>query len=333
MCRALGSCVWGRARRVNLRGCCRKLHKHLARVCKRAAEPRARRARGCCGERAHSFQALLGRSLSQRAEHSAPRAARCVRTLQHSREAKKHSSSAYKAVHRAARTPSIKGMHGFVRRCRACFLLNVDASEPSRSGVRRGRYDELKGSAAMECAACAEYFAGLVVTPCGALTLEPALLDAAPFSTFAEARARERERELQFMAGNICGSGWTKRPGHTMCALHTSPIPVEVRAGLRPHARPINVPTIYFACAELSVAALSLAAVCAQYDCAFPGHGPGRCAHTCSREGRQVGLAGPCSGGARLRSSSRMHTCSCKGRQPGLRFFAAGPLSLDTAAV
>jgi hypothetical protein len=148
-------------------------------------------------------------------------------------------------------------MHGFVRRCRTCRLTNIGACEQSWSGVWRGRYDELKGSAAMECAACAEYFAGLVVTPCGALTLEPALVDAAPFSTFAEARARERERELQFMAGDICGSGWTKRPGHTMCALHTSPIPVEVRAAPRPHAR---LSKIAVGAVVWSVAALSHAA-------------------------------------------------------------------------
>ena len=94
-----------------------------------------------------------------------------------------------------------------------------------------GRYDELKGAAALECAACAEYFAGLVVDG-SALTLDAAVIASAPFTTFAEARARERERELQFMTGDICGSGWAKRPGHTMCALHTSQIPVEARAGL-----------------------------------------------------------------------------------------------------
>lgn len=92
------------------------------------------------------------------------------------------------------------------------------------------RYDELKGAATLECAACAEYFAGLVVDG-SALTLDAAVVASAPFTTFAEARARERERELQFMTGDICGSGWTKRPGHTMCALHTSQIPVEARPG------------------------------------------------------------------------------------------------------
>lgn len=63
----------------------------------------------------------------------------------------------------------------------------------------------------------------------GALTLEPSVISSSPFSTFAEARARERERELQFTTGDICGSGWHKRPGHTLCALHTSAISIEAR--------------------------------------------------------------------------------------------------------
>lgn len=117
----------------------------------------------------------------------------------------------------------------------SCFTLDVldglaASWTPLSLFVSSDRYEELKGAATLECAACAEYFAGLVVDG-SALTLGAAVVASAPFTTFAEARARERERELQFMTGDICGSGWTKRPGHTMCALHTSQIPVEARPG------------------------------------------------------------------------------------------------------
>ena len=50
-----------------------------------------------------------------------------------------------------------------------------------------------------------------------------------PFATFTESKLRERERELQFMTGDICGSGWQKKPGLSMCHLHTSPVPIEVK--------------------------------------------------------------------------------------------------------
>ena len=43
-------------------------------------------------------------------------------------------------------------------------------------------------------------------------------------SPAALSQAREKQREAQFMPG-ICGSGWKKRPGATMCALHTAPVP------------------------------------------------------------------------------------------------------------
>lgn len=98
-------------------------------------------------------------------------------------------------------------------------------------GLFAMRYDELRGSAALDCPACMEFYSGLVVHE-GQLTLEERLVhtDPGPFAAFAEAHARERERELQFMTGDICGSGWQKRPGVTMCALHTSPVPIEAIA-------------------------------------------------------------------------------------------------------
>lgn len=69
-------------------------------------------------------------------------------------------------------------------------------------GLFAMRYDELKGSAALDCPACLEFYSGLVVAG-GQLTLEDKVVNAAtgPFATFAEARLRERERELQFMTG------------------------------------------------------------------------------------------------------------------------------------
>ena len=98
-------------------------------------------------------------------------------------------------------------------------------------GLFAMRYDELRGSAALDCPACMEFYSGLVVTD-GQLTLEDKLVqtEPGPFAAFAEAHVRERERELQFMTGDICGSGWQKRPGVTMCALHTSPVPYEAIA-------------------------------------------------------------------------------------------------------
>ena len=81
-------------------------------------------------------------------------------------------------------------------------------------GLFAMRYDELRGSAALDCPACMEFYSGLVVTD-GQLTLEEKLVhtEPGPFAAFAEAHMRERERELQFMTGDICGSGWQKRPG------------------------------------------------------------------------------------------------------------------------
>ena len=94
---------------------------------------------------------------------------------------------------------------------------------------------ELRNSDALKCPACAEFYAGLVVQDekesergKERLSLEKSILAGQPFTTFAESKARERERELQFMAGDICGSGWVKRKGgESMCALHTAPVPLE----------------------------------------------------------------------------------------------------------
>lgn len=121
------------------------------------------------------------------------------------------------------------------------------------------RYDELKCSAQLDCpsecqraltpqafcvvvhvklsvmhvfAACQEFYAGLVCLESGSLTLEEHIVVGQPFATFTESKLRERERELQFMTGDICGSGWQKKPGLSMCHLHTSPVPIEVE-GLR----------------------------------------------------------------------------------------------------
>lgn len=77
-------------------------------------------------------------------------------------------------------------------------------------------------------AACQEFYAGLVCLDSGSLTLEEHIVLGQPFATFTESKLRERERELQFMTGDICGSGWQKKPGLSMCHLHTSPVPIEV---------------------------------------------------------------------------------------------------------
>ncbi len=86
----------------------------------------------------------------------------------------------------------------------------------------------------MECEACATFYVGLSVENGQTLTLEDSILESQPFRNFAEAKQRERERELQFMTGGICGNGWTRTPGNTMCNLHTS----SVRSRSPP--RPVN---------------------------------------------------------------------------------------------
>jgi len=78
-------------------------------------------------------------------------------------------------------------------------------------------------------AACQEFYAGLECLESGSLTLEEHIVLGEPFATFTESKLRERERELQFMTGDICGSGWQKKPGSSMCHLHTSPVPIEVK--------------------------------------------------------------------------------------------------------
>ncbi|KAK9810021.1 hypothetical protein WJX72_003525 [[Myrmecia] bisecta] len=105
--------------------------------------------------------------------------------------------------------------------CSRCFGLFV---------MRYGELASLHCSgegAALDCPACAEFYAGLVVLESGAVALSDELLRTQPFAAFEEARLRERERELQFMTGNICGSGWQKKSHQTMCNLHTSPVPYE----------------------------------------------------------------------------------------------------------
>lgn len=96
-------------------------------------------------------------------------------------------------------------------------------------GLFQLRYEELRSSSTLDCPACYECYAGLCVAEDGALAVETEIVHSQPFSAFAESRLRERERELQFMTGDICGSGWTKRPGANVCRLHTSAVPYEVR--------------------------------------------------------------------------------------------------------
>ena len=74
------------------------------------------------------------------------------------------------------------------------------------------RYEEMKGAATLDCPACQEFYAGLVVSETGEIAVEDAIVRSEPFTLFAEGRLREREREMQFMTGDICGSGFQKRP-------------------------------------------------------------------------------------------------------------------------
>jgi hypothetical protein len=86
------------------------------------------------------------------------------------------------------------------------------------------RFEELRGAAPVECQACATFYVGLVVENGQTLTLEESIIQDQPFKNFADAKAREREREMQFMAGGICGNGFTRKNGNSMCNLHTSSV-------------------------------------------------------------------------------------------------------------
>ncbi|KAK9805979.1 hypothetical protein WJX73_010583 [Symbiochloris irregularis] len=115
---------------------------------------------------------------------------------------------------------------------RKALFQRIRAQYCSRCyGLFAMRYDELQGSASLDCPACMEFYSGLVVSG-SQLTLEPKLVHAepGPFAAFAETRIREREREMQFMTGDICGSGWQRRPGVNVCALHSQTIPADAIA-------------------------------------------------------------------------------------------------------
>ncbi|GFR44722.1 hypothetical protein Agub_g6046, partial [Astrephomene gubernaculifera] len=78
-----------------------------------------------------------------------------------------------------------------------------------------------------QCAICAAghaCFAGLSVLEDGAVTLTDELLGAHPFGLFEQARMWELDREQHFVSGEVCGSGWCKRPGVNKCKLHTGPV-------------------------------------------------------------------------------------------------------------
>ncbi|GMH40020.1 hypothetical protein BSKO_07924 [Bryopsis sp. KO-2023] len=97
-------------------------------------------------------------------------------------------------------------------------------------GLFQLRYEELRGNPPSDCPTCKECYSSLVVGDDGSLRLQEDIISSDPFQKFLDAKSRERERELQFMTGNICGSGWVKRPGQNMCSLHTTPVPCEALA-------------------------------------------------------------------------------------------------------
>ena len=119
------------------------------------------------------------------------------------------------------------------------------------------RFEELRGASPVECEACATFYVGLVVENGQTLTLEDSILESQPFRNFAEAKQRERERELQFMTGGICGNGWTRTPGNTMCNLHTS----SVRGPCLPDHRDHQQASSWAACTPMILRAPSLPAV------------------------------------------------------------------------
>jgi hypothetical protein len=109
---------------------------------------------------------------------------------------------------------------------RQALFQKIRAQYCSRCfGLFQLRYEELRSSSTLDCPACHECYAGLMVGEDGCLTLEDSIMQHADliFSTFAEAELRDRERELQIMTGDICGSGWQKRPGQTVCRCAAAP--------------------------------------------------------------------------------------------------------------
>lgn len=63
-------------------------------------------------------------------------------------------------------------------------------------GLFQLRYHELKASCAASDAPCYACYAGLAVAEDGSLVVEAEIVNSQPFSAFAEARAREVERQV-----------------------------------------------------------------------------------------------------------------------------------------
>lgn len=90
------------------------------------------------------------------------------------------------------------------------------AESPLLAGLFQLRYEEIKGQAELECPACQAFYAGLQVGENGEVVAVEAIIESDPFALFAEGKLRERERELQFINGDICGSGFVKKNGSNM---------------------------------------------------------------------------------------------------------------------
>lgn len=113
--------------------------------------------------------------------------------------------------------------------CSGCFsLVQLQYDELCAyvaSQMAAGRNGGCSGPP--QCAICAAghaCFAGLSVSEDGAVTLTDDLLAAHPFGRFDQARTWDQSREQHFSCGEVCGSGWCKRPGVNKCKLHTGPV-------------------------------------------------------------------------------------------------------------
>jgi hypothetical protein len=112
--------------------------------------------------------------------------------------------------------------------CSGCFsLVQLQYDELCAYVASHADAGRNGGGEPPQCAICTAghaCFAGLSVSEDGAVTLTDDLLAAHPFGRFEEARKWDLDREHHFSCGEVCGSGWCKRPGVNKCKLHTGPV-------------------------------------------------------------------------------------------------------------
>lgn len=112
--------------------------------------------------------------------------------------------------------------------CSGCFsLVQLQYDELCQYVNNQVAVARNSGTGPAQCPICVAghaCFAGLAVLDDGAVTFTDELLSEHPFNRFEQARLWDLEREHHFSCGEVCGSGWCKRPGVNKCKLHTGPV-------------------------------------------------------------------------------------------------------------